>query len=67
MVHQMESGLFNREGRAITNFNLTLPKPQSDLAQQTLKNPYMIDFLTLTKEFNERDLEKALVGHITNF
>lgn len=67
LVHQIESDLFNREGKAITNFNLTLPKPQSDLAQQTLKNPYMIDFLTMSKDYNERDLEKALVGHITSF
>lgn len=67
LVHQIESGLYNREGKAVTNFALTLPKPQSDLAQQTLKDPYIFDFLTMTKDYNERDLEKALVEHIAHF
>ncbi|MCK5679669.1 DUF1016 family protein [bacterium] len=67
LTHQMETGLWQREGKAITNFKTTLPAPQSDLAQQTLKDPYVFDFLTLTKEHNERDLELGLVKHITNF
>lgn len=67
LVHQIESRLYQREGKAINNFELTLPKPQSDLAQQTLKDPYIFDFLHLTKEYNERDLENGLIEHITKF
>jgi len=67
LVHQIESGLYQREGKAVTNFSVTLPKPQSDLAIQTLKDPYIFDFVTMTKEYNELELEKALVGHITHF
>ena len=67
LVHQIENGLYQREGKAVTNFAMTLPKPQSDLAQQTLKNPYIFDFLTMTKDYDERDLEKSLVDHITHF
>jgi predicted nuclease of restriction endonuclease-like (RecB) superfamily len=47
LVLQIESGLFLRQGKAITNFHATLPPPQSDLAQQILKDPYNFDFLTL--------------------
>lgn len=67
LVHQIESGLYKREGNAVNNFAATLPKPQSDLAEQTLKDPYIFDFLRLTKEYNERDLENGLVKHITKF
>ncbi len=67
LVHQIESGLFQREGRSVNNFSLTLPPPQSDLAKQTIKDPYVFDFLSMTKEYNERDLELGLVQHITHF
>jgi len=67
LVHQMESGLFQREGKAITNFPVTLPAPQSDLARQTLKDPYIFDFLSMTKDYNERDLENGLIEHLTHF
>lgn len=67
LTHQIESGLYLREGKAVTNFAETLPAPQSDLAQQLIKDPYNFDFLTLTKEYNERELEKALTDHITKF
>jgi len=50
LVHQIESGLYKREGKSLTNFAITLPKPQSDLAQQTLKNPYIFDFLSILKD-----------------
>jgi predicted nuclease of restriction endonuclease-like (RecB) superfamily len=65
LTHQIESGLYQREGKAVTNFTETLPAPQSDLAQQLIKDPYTFDFLTLTDDYNERELEKALTGHIT--
>lgn len=67
LTHQIESGLWQREGKAITNFSQTLPAPQSDLAKQTLKDPYVFDFLTLTKEHDERELEQNLIQHITQF
>ena len=67
LVHQMESGLWQREGKALSNFEQTLLSPQSDLAQQTLKDPYIFDFLALTSEYNERELEQGLVNHITQF
>lgn len=67
LVHQIESGLYQREGRALTNFEATLPAIQSDLAQQTLKDPYIFDFLALSKDYNERELEQGLIEHITQF
>ena len=67
LTHQIESGLWEREGKALTNFTKALPSPQSDLATQTLKDPYVFDFLTLTKNHNERELETGLVEHITHF
>jgi len=67
LVHQIERGLYKREGRAISNFAVTLPKPQSDLASQTLKDPYIFDFLSMTGEYKERELENALVDHVTQF
>ncbi len=67
LVHQIESGLYRREGKAVTNFAETLPAPQSDLAQQLIKDPYNFDFLTMTEDYNERELEKALTDHITKF
>lgn len=67
LVHQIESDLYLREGKAVTNFAETLPAPQSDLAQQLIKDPYNFDFLTLTEDYNERELEKALTDHITKF
>lgn len=63
----IENDLFNREGKAITNFKDSLPAPQSDLAQQTLKDPYLFDFLTLHKEHLEKDLEDGLINHIQKF
>ncbi len=67
LTHQIESDLFNRQGTAVTNFSKTLPEPQSDLAQQLIKDPYNFDFLTLTSDYNEKELEKNLTDHITKF
>jgi predicted nuclease of restriction endonuclease-like (RecB) superfamily len=64
---QIEANLYGRQGKAVTNFAATLPPPQSDLAQQTLKDPYIFDFLTLADDARERDLEGGLVGHIQQF
>ena len=64
---QIESGLYQRQGSAVTNFDRTLPESQSDLAQNLIKDPYKLDFLTLTDAAQERDLESALVRHIRDF
>jgi len=67
LEHQIGSKLFQRQGKAITNFEQALPKPQSELAQQILKSPYNFDFLSLGKEALERDLERALIAHMRDF
>jgi predicted nuclease of restriction endonuclease-like (RecB) superfamily len=67
LTHQIESGLWQREGRAITNFEQTLPAPHSNLVRQVLKDPYVFDFLSLTPEHTERELETALIEHVTQF
>ncbi|WP_018609578.1 PDDEXK nuclease domain-containing protein [Uliginosibacterium gangwonense] len=67
LTHQIESGLWQREGRALTNFRHTLSAAQSDLAVQTLKDPYLFDFLSLTREHTERELELGLIQHISQF
>jgi predicted nuclease of restriction endonuclease-like (RecB) superfamily len=66
-VIQIETRLYDRQGKAITNFEQTLPKPQSDLADSLLKSPYSFDFLSLGREAQERDLENALITHIRDF
>ncbi|MFM9267733.1 YhcG family protein [Tychonema sp. BBK16] len=67
LVHQIESGLYRRQGKADTNFSRTLPNPQSELAQQLLKDPYNFDFISLSQEAKERELEKALIDRIRDF
>jgi predicted nuclease of restriction endonuclease-like (RecB) superfamily len=67
LVHQIESGLYHRQGKAPSNFTRTLPAPQSELAEQIVKGPYNFEFLTLSKEAHERDLERALIDHLRDF
>ncbi len=67
LVHQIESGLHERQGRAVTNFKRALPPARSDLAGQVLKDPYVFDFLALTDEKLERDLERGLVENVRKF
>ena len=67
LVHQIESGLYRRQGKALTNFTRTLPAAQSELAQQVVKDPYNFDFLTLVPEARERELQRSLVEHIRDF
>lgn len=64
---QIESNLWERAGKAITNFETHLPAVESDLARQILKDPYDFEFLTLTEDFKERELEKGLINHIEKF
>lgn len=63
----IETRLLERTGKAMTNFSVSLPKPQSDLARESLKDPYRLDFLGLVKEAGEREIENALVKHVTEF
>jgi predicted nuclease of restriction endonuclease-like (RecB) superfamily len=63
----IESDLYSRQGKAITNFKHTIPSPQSDLAEQTLKDPYNFQFLALEKKFREKELEQGLIDHIQKF
>ena len=63
----IETRLLERRGQAVTNFSERLASPGSDLAQQSLKDPYLFDFLGLGEEAHERDIEQALVQHITRF
>lgn len=67
LVLWIDSDLYARQGAAATNFERTLPAPQSDLASQSLKDPYKFDFLTLDPDAQERELEKGLVQHIRDF
>ena len=67
LVHQIESGMWRRKGKAMTNFEQTLPAAQSGLATQILKDPYKFGFLSLSKEHTERELETDLIAHITQF
>lgn len=63
----IKSEAYKRQGSAGTNFDVCLPAPQSDLAHQLLKDPYIFDFLTLEEPFHERELETGLVRHLEKF
>jgi predicted nuclease of restriction endonuclease-like (RecB) superfamily len=63
----IQSHTHDRQGAAVTNFDTQLPQPHAQLAQDTLKDPYIFDFLTLDKPFRERELEAGLVDHLERF
>jgi len=67
LVMQIEAAAHHRQGRTVSNFTSRLPAPDSDLVQQTLKDPYLFDFLTLEPGFHERELETGLVAHLEKF
>lgn len=67
LVHQIESDLFARSAKAVTNFEHKLPAVQSNLAKESLKDPYCFDFLTLSERYNEKELEDALLENIQSF
>ncbi len=67
LLHWLDSNLHKREGKAITNFQNTLPSPQSDLAHQFLKDPYCFDFLNLRDKHDEQELESGLLDHVQKF
>lgn len=65
--HQIDTGLHHRQGRAVSNFDRALPAPQSELAQQILKDPYNFDFLGLGDEAHEREIHRGLLEHLQKF
>jgi predicted nuclease of restriction endonuclease-like (RecB) superfamily len=67
LVHQIENGLVRRQGKALTNFQKTLPAPQSDLAQQLIKDPYNLEFLNFGPAISERELQRGLIEHLQNW
>lgn len=67
LLNWLGTDLYERDGKAITNFHTTLPSIQSDLAQQITKDPYQFDFLSLREKFDERDIEDELVNNVTKF
>lgn len=67
LTHHIQTKLIQRQGKALTNFHAVLPPAQSDLARQVLKDPYNFDFLTLSPEAEERELESGLVTHLRQF
>ena len=64
LEHWIKSDLYKREGKVITNFKHTLPMPHSDMAQQSFKDPYGFDFLTLKEKHLEQDLEQGLIDNV---
>ena len=67
LLNYLDTNLYERQGKAVNNFNRLLANPQSELAAQTLKDPYNFDFLTLDGEYRERELEQALTHNVTRF
>ena len=67
LLNFLDTDLYDRQGKAVTNFQMTLPAVQSDLAQAITKDPYNFDFLTLTEKYNEKELKDALMDNITRF
>jgi predicted nuclease of restriction endonuclease-like (RecB) superfamily len=67
LMEQIKNNLYDRQGKAVTNFALRLPSPQSALAQETFKDPYIFDFMTMEEPFRERELETGLVTHVEKF
>ena len=67
LMNFMEADLYQNQGKSINNFDRLLPDVQSDLARETLKDPYNFDFLTLTENYKEKELEDALIANITKF
>ena len=67
LLNYLDTNLYERQGKAVNNFNRLLANPQSELAAQTLKDPYNFDFLSLDGEYRERELEQALTHNVTRF
>ena len=63
----LDTNLYDREGKAISNFSVSLPKPQSDLAQAMTKDPYNFDFLTIREGYDEKELKDSLMENVQKF
>ena len=67
LLNNIDFGLYSRNGKSINNFTITMPKIQSDLAIETIKDPYIFDFLTLSEKYSEKEFENELMHHIVSF
>ena len=67
LLNYLDTNLYERQGKAVNNFKRLLANPQSELAAQTLKDPYNFDFLTIDGEYRERELEQAITHNVTRF
>jgi predicted nuclease of restriction endonuclease-like (RecB) superfamily len=67
LMNQIDSQLYERHGRAVSNFSQTLPEPQSACAQELTRDPYQFDFLAIRESYGERELKEALLKSITDF
>ncbi len=65
--HLIDSGLFEWQGKSLSNFQQTLPAPQSDLAQQVFREPMNLEFLALSEQASERELERGLIERLKDF
>ena len=67
LMNFLDTGLYEREGKAVTNFRASLPLPQGELAQEITRDPYNFNFLTLDTKYRESELKRALIANITKF
>ena len=67
LMHFMDTSLYERQGKAMSNFAVALPEPDSDLAQEVTKDPYCFDFISLTPKYREKELKDAMMAHIEKF
>ena len=67
LLNFLDTDLYERQGKAVTNFALTLPQPQSDLAQAITRDPYNFDFLTIREKYDETELKDALMDNLSRF
>ncbi len=67
LMNYLDTDLYEREGKALSNFQASLPQPQSDLAQELTRDPYNFNFLTLESNYHEKELKAALIANITQF
>ena len=67
LMHFMDTSLYERQGKAVSNFAVVLPEPDSDLAQEVTKDPYCFDFIALTPKYREKELKDAMMAHIEKF
>lgn len=67
LMYFLDTDLYERQGKAISNFKYSLPEPQSDLAQELTKDPYNFDFLSIQEDYNEKQLKDALVNNVIKF